>query len=160
MRHGWPCRSCFPQPPDPEFLHLLFLRAAGVLRSLKCRPSSPAVTVTIGAPRKSPDPQPKVIVEESPRLGGLMVTKCANRTCPNEFHYLRNGKLFLVEVEEESGRVSFGPQLVGERRKPRRVEHYWLCDDCTPTLTLAIDRQLGVVTVPAGTPVARRAAAG
>jgi hypothetical protein len=89
-----------------------------------------------------------------------MVTKCANPACANEFHYLRNGRLFLVEVEEDSGRVSLGPQLVGERRKPRRVEHYWLCDECVPKLTLAIDRERGVVAVPTGTRVAHRAAAG
>jgi hypothetical protein len=87
-----------------------------------------------------------------------MVTKCANATCSNEFHYLRKGRLFLVEVDDR-GPVAPGPQLVTERKRPQRVEHYWLCDECVETLTLAIDRQRGVVTVPTGTPVARRAAA-
>ena len=88
-----------------------------------------------------------------------MVTKCANRSCPNEFHYLRNGRLFLVEMDEQNTPLPFGPQLVRDPKKPHRVEHYWLCDDCVPTLTLAIDRQRGVITVPAGTPVASRVAA-
>jgi hypothetical protein len=83
-----------------------------------------------------------------------MVTKCANPSCANQFHYLRDGRLFIVEMEE-----SAGLQMVGDSKKPRRIEHYWLCDECAPNLTLAVDRQRGVVTVPAGTPVARRAAA-
>ncbi len=88
-----------------------------------------------------------------------MVAKCANPDCRNEFHYLRNGRLFLVEVDDK-GPVPTGPQLVTGRHGPHRVEHYWLCDECVQTITLAIDRQLGVVTVPIGTPVVKRAAAG
>lgn len=88
-----------------------------------------------------------------------MVTKCANRACSTEFHYLRNGKLFLVEIDDQNAPLPFNPQMVTSPKKPRRVEHYWLCDECVQTLTLAIDRQRGVVTVPSGTPVARSAAA-
>lgn len=88
-----------------------------------------------------------------------MVTKCANPNCPNEFHYLRNGKLFLVEVDDK-GPVPSGPQLVTQRRRPQRVEHYWLCDECVEKITLAIDPRVGVVAVPIGTPVVKRAAAG
>ena len=86
-----------------------------------------------------------------------MVTKCANPLCANQFHYLRDGRLFIVEVEEGAGLPVPGPHLAG--KKARRIEHYWLCDECAPTLTLAVDRQRGVVAVPVGTPVARRAAA-
>ncbi|HTK95224.1 MAG TPA: hypothetical protein VL382_06260 [Terriglobales bacterium] len=88
-----------------------------------------------------------------------MVTKCANPSCENEFHYLRDGKLFLVEVDD-LGPVPPGPQLATQRRHPLRVEHYWLCEQCATSITLAIDRKRGVVTVPIGTPVVRRAAAG
>ena len=89
-----------------------------------------------------------------------MVTKCANPLCANQFHYLRDGRLFIVEVEEGGGLPASGPHLAADRKKPpRRIEHYWLCDQCAPTLTLAVDRQRGVVAVPAGTLVARRAAA-
>ena len=88
-----------------------------------------------------------------------MVAKCANPNCTNEFHYLRNGRLFIVEVDENSRLTALGPQPVGDRKKAHRIEHYWLCDECAPSLTLAIDRQQGVVAVPIGTPVARRAAA-
>ena len=87
-----------------------------------------------------------------------MVTKCANPACESEFHYLGKGKLFLVEMDDH-GPVPAGPRLVMERRRPQRVEHYWLCDECAGRMTLAIDRARGVVTVPVGTPVVRRAAA-
>ncbi|HSE50051.1 MAG TPA: hypothetical protein VLA96_12655 [Terriglobales bacterium] len=87
-----------------------------------------------------------------------MVTKCANAVCNNDFHYLRKGRLFLVPVDDH-GPLPSGPQLVGDRKGPQRVEHYWLCDECAERLTLAIDRRLGIVTVPINTPVAKRAAA-
>ena len=36
-----------------------------------------------------------------------------------------------------------------ERDAPaRRVEHYWLCDACSPFVTLSFDRSRGVITVP------------
>jgi len=88
-----------------------------------------------------------------------MVTKCANHECANEFHYLRNGRLFIVEVDDRSHWLALGAQPAGERKKPHRIEHYWLCDECAPRLTLVIDRERGVVAIPTGTAVARRAAA-
>lgn len=87
-----------------------------------------------------------------------MLAKCANPNCSNEFHYLRKGRLYQVVVDPVKGPLPLGPQLVQEARGPQRIEHYWLCDDCAATMTLAVDRQRGLITIPAA-PVARRAAA-
>lgn len=40
------------------------------------------------------------------------------------------------------------PTSVRRSRSCRRVEHYWLCDACSPYVTLTFDQERGVVTVP------------
>lgn len=76
-----------------------------------------------------------------------MLHKCANETCNAPFRRLREGKLFQVETEYFVGR---GPSATATKRaRPaRRVEHYWLCDACSPFVTLTFDRGRGVITVP------------
>jgi hypothetical protein len=81
-----------------------------------------------------------------------MLAKCANPKCSSRFLYLGEGKLFRIEVPApgEEGQPSGHPFLV--TRKPvRRVEHYWLCARCAASLTLAYDRNAGVIAVPRAT---------
>ena len=76
-----------------------------------------------------------------------MLCKCANEACNTPFRRLREGKLFQVETEYFGERGPSGAST----RKPRpwrRVEHYWLCDACSPFVTLTFDRNRGVITVP------------
>ena len=73
-----------------------------------------------------------------------MVSKCANPGCSAPFHYLREGKVFRLQVE---GAPTPGPQLLHPVRPVARVEHFWLCGACASTLTLLVD-QGRVVTVP------------
>ncbi|MFB3916842.1 MAG: hypothetical protein ACE14M_08935 [Terriglobales bacterium] len=72
-----------------------------------------------------------------------MLSKCANPACQTPFQYLRDGKLFQFELPSHSG-----PQLVGGDRPVRKVEHFWLCGRCAATMTLAFERQHGMVVVP------------
>jgi hypothetical protein len=76
-----------------------------------------------------------------------MLYKCANESCNTPFRRLREGKLFQVETEYFDGR---GPSPLTRRkaRPTRRVEHYWLCDACSPFVTLTFDHGRGVITVP------------
>ena len=76
-----------------------------------------------------------------------MLCKCANQACNTPFRRLREGKLFHVETEYFESR---GPAPFPSRKaKPwRRVEHYWLCDACSPFVTLTFDQSRGVITVP------------
>lgn len=75
-----------------------------------------------------------------------MLHKCANASCNAPFRRLREGKLFQVETEYFVGP---GPASHARRTRPaRRVEHYWLCDACSPFVTLTFDRGRGVVAVP------------
>jgi len=85
-----------------------------------------------------------------------MVSKCANPECSAPFHYLREGKLFQLEVDgTEHG--SLRPGLVG--KPAHHIEHFWLCGACCATMTLAVDRVRGVVTVPLDSPAIKRATA-
>lgn len=87
-----------------------------------------------------------------------MVSKCANPACSTPFHYLREGKIFRVEVEvtppltsEETIELSNGskvPFLVAMRKPARKLEHYWLCGPCSQTMNLLFDRDNGVTVLP------------
>jgi len=77
-----------------------------------------------------------------------MLSKCANPACAIPFRRLREGKLFVVESEYPAS-----PELqegMSSRRAKslRRVEHYWLCDDCANFITLTFDRERGMITIP------------
>ena len=76
-----------------------------------------------------------------------MLYKCANEACSVPFRRLREGKLFQVETEYFAGHAS-APTSSRRTRSWRRVEHYWLCDACSPYVTLTFDQEKGVVTVP------------
>jgi hypothetical protein len=85
-----------------------------------------------------------------------MVSKCANPACSTPFHYLREGKIFKLEVEvtpsanlEDALEFSDGgqtPFLVTSRKPVRKLEHFWLCGPCSQTMSLLFDKD-NVVTV-------------
>jgi hypothetical protein len=84
-----------------------------------------------------------------------MLSRCANSQCSKRFLKLHQGKLFLVETECEtkSGEPSPSPSPC-TRQPPRRVERYWLCEECARTWTLVHDRLQGIVLVPLPRPPA------
>jgi len=87
-----------------------------------------------------------------------MVSKCANPACPTLFHYLREGKVFRVEVEVTPAVVpgdtlelpngNKAPFLVKNRKPNRKVEHFWLCGPCSQTMSLIFDKDLGINVIP------------
>jgi hypothetical protein len=77
-----------------------------------------------------------------------MLHKCANPACAVRFRNLGRGKLFQIEAEYLEAPAP-RPSASGRRvRTLRRVERYWLCDECASSLTLTFDQSRGVVTVP------------
>ena len=75
-----------------------------------------------------------------------MLHKCANPACPNPFRKLNQGKLFLVDTQPLEDPE---PRRVRWKGQPtRRVEYYWLCDQCAFTFTLSYEKGRGVVAVP------------
>src|ERR1700686_2709830 len=72
--------------------------------------------------------------------------KCANPACDIPFRKLSQGKLFLVETELLEGSALKRANWRG--KSLRRVEYYWLCDQCAFVLTLSYEEGRGVVAVP------------
>jgi len=65
-----------------------------------------------------------------------MLAKCSNPRCTAAFRYLEGGRLFLLEEDAEHS-VS----------KSGRLEYFWLCNDCSSTMTLRLGRDDTVATV-------------
>ena len=53
-----------------------------------------------------------------------MVSNCANPKCAKPLHYLREGRIFVFNVQDSSVKTS------GEKQS-HRLEHYWLCGACS-----------------------------
>jgi len=70
-----------------------------------------------------------------------MLAKCANPECSSRFQYLRDGRIFKVELDENGE-----PYHPGANSKFRvaRVERFWLCPECATGLTLKYEPALGV----------------
>jgi len=78
-----------------------------------------------------------------------MLSHCANSRCSRPFLRLRQGKLFLVESElVANSRELRPPSSARMRLQARRVERYWLCDECAAVWTLVHDRKQGIVLMP------------
>ena len=77
-----------------------------------------------------------------------MVSKCANPECAARFRYFHQGKLFRWETEVGiDRRRSLGSD--DEMKKPiRRIEFYWLCENCADRMTLVFEKGVGVSTRP------------
>jgi hypothetical protein len=73
-----------------------------------------------------------------------MVANCANPNCFATFHYLHEGKLFVVDEHAATLRATSHP--------PRC---FWLCSQCSRTLTVVYDAQDEIRLIPAPT-AARR----
>ena len=70
-----------------------------------------------------------------------MLSKCANPSCSTPFRYLRDGKIFEIDANQET-------EAIGSVKPIRRVEFYWLCGPCSSELTVIHDLDKGVQIVP------------
>jgi hypothetical protein len=57
-----------------------------------------------------------------------MVSNCANPECAKPLHYLREGRIFVFNVQDSS------VETFGE--KQTHLEHYWLCGACSPVFVV------------------------
>lgn len=55
-----------------------------------------------------------------------MLSKCANPACSARFRYLRQGRIFNLEVKKLSSH--------GDGQVSHRFEHFWLCDCCAAVM--------------------------
>jgi hypothetical protein len=70
-----------------------------------------------------------------------MVNHCANPECCKPLHYLRDGRIFVFEVPNP---------LASSRadKSVRRMEHFWLCGDCSESFTLEQSSEKNVSICP------------
>ena len=73
-----------------------------------------------------------------------MVAKCANPDCSATFRYFHTGKLFRVETSAGLDRRRAMGQDAAESKPMRRLEFFWLCNECAGRMTVVFDRDLGV----------------
>ena len=77
-----------------------------------------------------------------------MLSQCANPLCSKPLHYLRDGKVYRVEIKEEPV-LGNTPFLISSASKtPKRLQHYWLCGECTKSMTLRFDDHGHITVLP------------
>jgi hypothetical protein len=81
----------------------------------------------------------------SAREEAEMLSKCANPGCAATFLYLHQGKLFRVDTSVEA---VAGIPAAATKKPSRRVEFFWLCDQCAAEVTLGYKRGTGITVVP------------
>jgi hypothetical protein len=69
-----------------------------------------------------------------------MVSNCANPQCAKPLHYLREGRIFVFDVNEQSNST-------GEK-KGHHLEHYWLCGACSQMFLVEHQNENGIQLVP------------
>lgn len=79
-----------------------------------------------------------------------MLDKCANPACSALFRRLRDGRLFVTEVEADYQSSASG--------HARQRQYSWLCNSCCRTMTVIAERGKSVQVVPLpATAIAARA---
>ena len=69
-----------------------------------------------------------------------MVDKCFNPRCSAKFRRLREGRVFVKEVD-----VGFGDGGTEDSHKPA---YFWLCDCCCRTMTVVAEKGSEVSLIP------------
>ena len=77
-----------------------------------------------------------------------MLSKCANPGCSASFLYLHQGKLFRLETggNGDDRRVDLADSQ--GKHPSRRLEYFWLCDECASIMTVGFKKGVGVTTRP------------
>ncbi|HEX4006016.1 MAG TPA: hypothetical protein VHX60_07560 [Acidobacteriaceae bacterium] len=57
-----------------------------------------------------------------------MVSNCANPKCAKPLHYLRDGRIFVFDVQDK--------MVAATGKRTRRIEHFWLCGACSQTMAM------------------------
>jgi hypothetical protein len=77
-----------------------------------------------------------------------MLSKCANPECSALFLYFHRGRLFRLETEGREDRRHHLGDETGVSKPLRRIEFYWLCEDCAEKVTIAFDKVSGLSVHP------------
>jgi hypothetical protein len=74
-----------------------------------------------------------------------MLGKCANPACDIPFRYLRGGRLFLIDLADSRAEEHVDGF---DSHQPHRTTYFWLCDDCSTTMSVAMNREGAAVIQP------------
>jgi hypothetical protein len=84
-----------------------------------------------------------------------MLSKCFNPQCSATFHRMGQGRLFRMDFTEAArksalpGRGHADQEVVAALRcKSHPVEHFWLCENCAATMTIALSKAGEVEMIP------------
>ncbi len=71
-----------------------------------------------------------------------MVNNCANPQCAKPLHYLREGRIFVFDVQDPAEAIG------SDGKKKTRMEHFWLCGECSQTMLLeqSSEREIRLVS--------------
>jgi len=69
-----------------------------------------------------------------------MLEKCANPACTATFRRLRDGRVFVTEVEADYRSSASG----GSRQR----QYFWLCNSCCRTMTVIAEKGKRAQVVP------------
>jgi hypothetical protein len=70
-----------------------------------------------------------------------MMNNCANPKCAKPLHYLREGRVFVFDVQN---RAAAG----GDAEMSHHLEHFWLCGQCSLQFQVEHEYGTGVRLVP------------
>ena len=79
-----------------------------------------------------------------------MVSKCLNSYCSATFRYMGQGRLFRVDFADlaRQGLLAGKKIVTTIRSKAQPVEHFWLCEKCSTTMTIELSDAGEVRLVP------------
>ena len=69
-----------------------------------------------------------------------MLDKCANPACSETFRRLRDGRVFVMEIESDY------QSSTNERARQR--QYFWLCNSCCLTMTVISEKGKRARVVP------------
>ena len=73
-----------------------------------------------------------------------MVEKCLNPACSSKFRSLRDGRLFVKEID--------GGADDGSPEQSHKLGYFWLCGSCCRTMTVVSEKGNGVRVIPLVSP--------
>ena len=76
-----------------------------------------------------------------------MIQKCANPECDAEFLYVSRGRLFSFELRHPIAPCRDVPPAICERKPSHAAIHFWLCENCSSTLSLHFTMKTGLSVV-------------
>lgn len=76
-----------------------------------------------------------------------MVQKCSNPECEAAYRYASRGQLFSFEIRHPVAPCRDVPTAICEKHPSHAMIHFWLCDNCSRTLSLRFSMNDGLSIV-------------